>query len=227
MSQPPSNLPPGLSFARRTTAPVKLPRLDFPRLGGPVESQPTRVGELAPQTPVGSTSPSQQLVVFPHPPAAPPSTPVAAPSMPVATPSTPVATPSTPAAPPSTTWAPPTVTAVPPFTQAIPLTGASTAPVQLSNSASTNTVKEEPPRMMTSSGAMASIPDAREAAKVIVYGRSGSAACMRAIQDLMERQVSFQYIDVSRDQAAAAHLTAICNGEPVVPVIIHIGFGSI
>jgi hypothetical protein len=79
--------------------------------------------------------------------------------------------------------------------------------------------------MMTTNGNMA-VPDAREAPKVIVYGRSGSTACLRAIQDLMERQVSFQYVDVSRDADAVAHLAAICNGDPVVPVIIHIGFNT-
>ncbi|HLO01550.1 MAG TPA: hypothetical protein VK191_00345 [Symbiobacteriaceae bacterium] len=214
MSQPPSNLPPGLSFARRTTAPVKLPRLDFPRLGGPMESQPARVGELAPEAPSATNGLGQQVVVFPYPETPPPATSAAPPV-------TNFAPPATSAAPPVTSFAPP-----PPFAQAIPLTGAPTAPVQLGSPASTITVKEEPPSMMTSSGATTSIPDAREAAKVIVYGRSGSAACMRAIQDLMERQISFQYVDVGRDQAAAAHLTAICNGEPVVPVIVYIGFAG-
>jgi glutaredoxin len=90
----------------------------------------------------------------------------------------------------------------------------------------TTPAKEEPTRMITSSGNQIAIPDARDHAKVIVYGRSGSTACMRAIQDLMERQISFQYVDVSRDSDAAAHLAAICNGEPVVPVIVHIGFNA-
>lgn len=221
MSQPPSNLPPGLSFGRRTTAPVKLPRLDFPRLGGPVETQPARVGELAPETPIGSTGPGQQLVIFPNPQAPPASTLTGPPPAPLTTMVT-TPPPATMAESPPMNFSSPV-----PFAQAIPLTGAAMTPVQLGSPTTTTPVKEEPRSMMTSSGTTASIPDAREAAKVIVYGRSGSAACMRAIQDLMERQVSFQYVDVSRDQAAAAHLSAICNGEPVVPVIVHIGFGGV
>jgi hypothetical protein len=209
VSQPPSNLPPGLSFARRTTAPVKLPRPDFTRLGGPVVSQPTRVGELAPDVPVSMGAPGQHLIAFRQPEAPPPDT-AAVPSG-GAIQSNYLITPGTPA----------------PFARALPLDGGqqATAPIPLGDAAPTISVKEEPPSMMTTSGT--AIPDAREAARVIVYGRSGSAACMRAIQDLMERQVSFHYVDVSRDSAAAAHLTSICNGEPVVPVIVHIGFGGV
>lgn len=70
-------------------------------------------------------------------------------------------------------------------------------------------------------------PMTKEAARVIVYGRSGCMACMDAIQDLINRQVGFTYHDVSRDPQAMAHLQAICGAsEPVVPVIIHIGYGG-
>lgn len=277
MSQPPSNpnLPHGVSFGRRT--PVKLPRMDFPRVGGPApESQPARVGELAPGGAGGSGGPifapypqepsSSGLVTppqtVPMPASGQPSQPAQV--QPTPLPSTPPSIPATPLSsataiplpstlvpfpgsraevqPPPTGTAPTSLplnfesgaaysqplptSSPPPFAQALPPAGAPMAPVQLGNPATTTIVKEEPPSMMTTSGTTASIPDAREAAKVIVYGRSGSAACLRAIQDLMERQVSFQYVDVARDPAAAAHLTAICNGEPVVPVIVHIGFGN-
>lgn len=199
MSQPPSNLPPGLSFARRTTAPVKLPRLDFPRLGGPAENQPARIGEGTPGTATGSPGPGQQLIAFPAPEAPIPGS----------------VTPSPTLSPP------PNPTAPHPLITPQPLTS------EPHYQNPTPTLKEELPSMMTSSGAGTTIQDARGSAKVIVYGRSGSGACMRAIQDLMERQVSFQYVDVSRDSAAAAHLSAICNGDPVVPVIIHIGFAGV
>jgi len=60
--------------------------------------------------------------------------------------------------------------------------------------------------------------------RVIVYGRSNCPACLEAVQDLIDRQVSFSYLDVARDATALQHLQAICGGVPVVPVIIHIGF---
>ncbi|HYG60522.1 MAG TPA: glutaredoxin domain-containing protein [Symbiobacteriaceae bacterium] len=70
-------------------------------------------------------------------------------------------------------------------------------------------------------------PAVREAMRVIIYGKSGCPACMDAIQDLMDRQVSFTYFDVSKDQRAMTHLKAICGaGEAVVPVIIQIGYGG-
>lgn len=65
-----------------------------------------------------------------------------------------------------------------------------------------------------------------QAARVIVYGRSGCQACVDAIQDLIDRQMSFVYYDVSRDAKALAHLQAICGNEPMVPVIIQVGFGG-
>lgn len=63
----------------------------------------------------------------------------------------------------------------------------------------------------------------RENSRVIVYGRSGCDLCLAAITDLIERQVCFQYHDVTRDEKAMQHLKAICGGSPVVPVIISIG----
>ena len=62
--------------------------------------------------------------------------------------------------------------------------------------------------------------------QVIVYGRSNCSASLAAVQDLIDRQVAFSYIDVGRNPQAMAHLQAICAGEPVVPVIISIGFGG-
>lgn len=67
-------------------------------------------------------------------------------------------------------------------------------------------------------------PEEREAVRVIVYGRAGSEACLEAVQDLVDRQVSFNYFDVDRDALARQHLEAICGGEPVVPVVVYIGF---
>lgn len=70
----------------------------------------------------------------------------------------------------------------------------------------------------------APVPVAPTAERVIVFGRSNCPACLEAVQDLIDRQVSFTYLDVVRDPQALEHLQAICGGSPVVPVIIHIGF---
>jgi hypothetical protein len=242
MSQPPSNLPPGLSFGRRTTAPVKLPRLEFPRLGGPLEGASHRTGEPSGLThsPGEQTSETSPFVAQVPPQTSPSalaqtltqtSTPVPT-QTPVQT-STPVSTRtlSQTSAQMSASEGP--VLFIAPFQSATPQAPPS-GPIRLGapppapqESYQSSAVKEEQSGMMTSNGIQVSaIPDAQQAARVIVYGKSGSAPCMQAIQDLMERQVSFQYYDVSRDANAAAHLRAICNGDPVVPVIVYIGFGG-
>jgi hypothetical protein len=83
------------------------------------------------------------------------------------------------------------------------------------------------PGQPVSAPAPAPVTSAREVARVIVYGRSGCAASMDAIADLVNRQISFTYYDVSRDAKALSHVQAITGpGEVVVPVIIHIGFGG-
>jgi len=66
----------------------------------------------------------------------------------------------------------------------------------------------------------------REATRVIVYGRSGCDACLEAVQDLIDRQMSFVYYDVATDARALEHLQTISAGRPVVPVIIQIGYGG-
>lgn len=79
--------------------------------------------------------------------------------------------------------------------------------------------------MTMTSGASAETKAANpQAQRVIMYGRSGSLACMEAVQDLIDRQISFSYFDVDRDAQAMRHLQAIAGGDPVVPVIIYIGF---
>jgi glutaredoxin len=139
------DFPAGLNLSRRTTTPVKLPKLSYPMVGG---------------VPQGAAEPAHQ---------APPDAVEGTVPMPE-----------------------PELTAPPP------------APVQPALPA----------------------PVARGAGRVVVYGRSGCAACQAAIQDLMERQVSFTYYDVASDLRAMQHLQAICGGSPVVPVIIYIGFGG-
>jgi hypothetical protein len=62
--------------------------------------------------------------------------------------------------------------------------------------------------------------------QVIIYGRSGCQSCMAAIQDLIDREMCFTYYDVGRDAAAMAHLQAICGDQPMVPVIIQVGFSG-
>lgn len=148
------DLPSGLNLSRRATTPVKLPKMNFPMIGGVPESAP------------GHAEPAHQ-----------------------------------------------------------PLPGAveGTVPLPEEEMPMTPVMPSQP----ISAPAPAPVTSARAAAKVIVYGRSGCMACMDAIQDLIERQVSFTYYDVSRDAKAAAHLQAICGAaEAVVPVIIHIGFGG-
>lgn len=71
--------------------------------------------------------------------------------------------------------------------------------------------------------AMATVP-AAQAHQIIIYGRAGCQASIAAIQDLIDREVSFTYYDVGRDAGAMAHLQAICGNAPMVPVIIQIGF---
>ncbi|HEY3364114.1 MAG TPA: glutaredoxin family protein [Symbiobacteriaceae bacterium] len=62
--------------------------------------------------------------------------------------------------------------------------------------------------------------------QVIVYGRAGCQACLEAIQDLIDRQASFTYIDVGRDPAALNYVQALCGGVAMVPVIVQIGFSG-
>jgi hypothetical protein len=68
---------------------------------------------------------------------------------------------------------------------------------------------------------------AAQAHQIIIYGRAGCAASIAAIQDLIDREMSFTYYDVGRDAGAMAHLQAICGNTPMVPVIIQIGFAGI
>ncbi|HYF94961.1 MAG TPA: hypothetical protein VD969_22325 [Symbiobacteriaceae bacterium] len=146
------DLPSGLNLSRRATTPVKLPKMNFPMLGGVPESAP------------GYAEPAHQPL------------------------------------PGAVEGTVPLPEEVQPMTPAIP----------------SQSVSAPAPAL-----------PAREAARVIVYGRSGCVAAMDAISDLIERQISFTYFDVSRDAKAMAHLQTICgNAEVVVPVIIHIGFGG-
>jgi glutaredoxin len=141
------DFPAGLNLSRRTTTPVKLPKLSYPMVGGVPEGA-VEPAHQAPPDAVEGTVPMPE----PEPGAPPPA----------------------------------------------PLQPAQPAPA----------------------------PVAGEAGRVVVYGRSGCAACLAAIQDLMARQVSFTYYDVASDQRAMQHLQAICGASPVVPVIIYIGFGG-
>jgi glutaredoxin len=138
------DLPTGLNLSRRTTTPVKLPRMNFTMIGGALSAEP---GGL----------PEPSAIPFPE-----------------------------------------TVET------RLPMQEASTAMPDIQ-----------------------SIVTSRENSRVIVYGQSGCTACMAAIQDLVARQVSFTYCDVTRDSSAMAHLQAICGNEPAVPVIITIGFGGV
>lgn len=72
----------------------------------------------------------------------------------------------------------------------------------------------------------APVETSRTASRVIVYGKSGCPACVSAIQDLIDRRVSFTYYDVERDPNALQHLESICGGEAMVPVIVQVGFGG-
>jgi glutaredoxin len=140
-------LRPDFNLTRRPTAPVKLPRMTFPMVGGPVEQfQPMEQAEGA----------------LPEPAATPP------------------------------------------------------------------VAQQEPaPKSEVSSQSQGPAAAAqREATRVIVYGRSGCDVCLEAVQDLIDRQMSFVYYDVITDPGAMEHLKAISAGRPVVPVIIQIGFGG-
>lgn len=150
------DLPSGLNLSRRATTPVKLPKMNFPMIGGTPEAAPQAdPNHFAPPDAVEGTIPLPEE----HP--------VAAPVMPQQ----------------------PIVRA--PMAPAMPK-----APVQA----------------------------AQGAGRVMVYGTSGCMACLEAIQDLIDRQISFTYYDVSRDAQAMAHLQAISgNAQPVVPVIIYFG----
>jgi hypothetical protein len=153
------DLPNGLNLSRRATTPVKLPKMNFPMIGGVAEAQPVHMGPMH-EAPPGSVEgtvplPEEEPVAMPHP------------------------------------------------------------------------IHQAPAMPHPQVPAMPQVPAAKEAARVIVYGKSGCMACMEAIQDLIDRQVSFTYYDVSRDLKAMQHLQAICGaGEAVVPVIISIGFGG-
>lgn len=140
-------LRPDFNLTRRPTAPVKLPRMTFPMVGGPVEQfQPV----------------DQAEGVLPEP------------------------------------------AMTPPVAQQEP--------------------SPQPSVINQDQGPVAAVQI--EATRVIVYGRSGCAACLEAVQDLIDRQMSFVYYDVATDARAMEHLQAISSGRPVVPVIIQIGYGG-
>ncbi|HWI66731.1 MAG TPA: glutaredoxin domain-containing protein [Symbiobacteriaceae bacterium] len=144
----------GLNLSRRATTPVKLPKMNFPMIGGVPESAP------------GHAEPAHQ-----------------------------------------------------------PLPGAVEGTVPMPEEVHQMPMMPAMPPQPVS--APAPVVSSREAARVIVYGRAGCVASMNAIQDLIERQVSFTYYDVSRDAKAMAHLQSISGGgEMVVPVVIQIGFGG-
>jgi len=139
---------PDLNLTRRPTAPVKLPRMTFPMVGGPEDQfQPADQAQGAPTEPVVTPPPVLQE-------SAPKATPVIS--------------------------------------------------------------QDQGPAAATQ----------REATRVIVYGRSNCDACLEAVQDLVQRQMSFIYYDVTTDPKAMEHLQEISAGRPVVPVIIQIGYGS-
>ncbi|MGE5674770.1 MAG: glutaredoxin domain-containing protein [Mycobacterium leprae] len=67
----------------------------------------------------------------------------------------------------------------------------------------------------------------QQSTRVVVYGRSGCPTCLAAIQDLIDRQVSFMYYDASRDAAAASQVQTILGSTTLtLPVIVQIGFGG-
>lgn len=140
----------GFNLTRRPAGPVKLPRMSFPMVGGPVES----AGQPADE-PFASQREQEEI------------------SMPAT---------NIPAMPPGFLATPPAAPEVP-------------APAQAPS-------------------------------RVVVYGRSNCQACMAAVQDLIDRGVTFTYYDVSREEQAMSHLQAITSGTPVVPVVVYIGFGG-
>jgi hypothetical protein len=86
-------------------------------------------------------------------------------------------------------------------------------------------IPEQPAPAPAPAPAAPSVP-AAQMYQVIIYGRSGCQSCMAAIQDLIDREMCFTYYDVGRDAAAMAHLQAICGDQPMVPVIIQVGFSG-
>ncbi len=148
------DLPAGLNLSRRTTTPVKLPKMSFPRVGGVPSDASPEEAEPQHQAPPGAV---EGTVPLPE--------------------------------------------------EADPMEMDQGAPLPATSA------KEQESR-------------APEVSRVIVYGRSGCEACMAAIRDLIERQVSFTYHDVSRDEEALAHLRTICGDRVVVPVIVQVGFGG-
>jgi len=156
------DLPSGLNLSRRATTPVKLPKMNFPMLGGVPESAPGHAEPAQQQLPAAPVQGYAQI--------------------------------------PEEVKPMPMMPAMPPQHQAQPYGAPAPAPAA----------------------------PAKEASRVLVYGALGCAAAMDAIQDLINRGVSFTYYDVSRDAQAAAHLQAIVGqGNMVVPVIIHIGYGAV
>ncbi|MDB4898148.1 MAG: hypothetical protein JWN15_4410 [Firmicutes bacterium] len=85
---------------------------------------------------------------------------------------------------------------------------------------------QAPAQAAQAAPAVPTVP-AAQAHQIIIYGRAGCAASIAAIQDLIDREMSFTYFDVGRDAGAMAHLQAICGNAPMVPVIIQIGFAGI
>jgi glutaredoxin len=182
------DLPSGLNLSRRTTTPVKLPRMNFPMIGGVPEAAPGPAEPAHPAQP--DTAQGTRYTPEEVHPMMPNQHGSGQPAMPAQ-----AAMPAQSVAPAQTAMATQSAMVAQPAAAAQP--------------------------------APAPISVGREAARVIIYGRSGCMACLNAIQDLVERQINFVYYDVARDAKAMAHLQTICgSSEAVVPVIVHIGFGG-
>jgi hypothetical protein len=209
-------LPAGLNLSRRVTTPVKLPKMTFPMGDGYAEQDAETPAPAAPAMGgPGSEASRARLALFQQPAQEYEQPAPAQAAMSAYERAAPAQ-----AALPAYERAAPAQAALPAYERAAP------AQVALPAYERAAPVQAALPAYERAAQAVPTVP-AAHAQQLIVFGRAGCEASIAAIQDLIDREISFTYYDVGRDPRAMAHLQAICGNAPMVPVIIQIGFAGV
>ena len=57
-------------------------------------------------------------------------------------------------------------------------------------------------------------------ARITLYGTSWCSDCRRALRVLDQHQITYQYINIERDDAARRYVEPVNNGNQSVPTIV-------
>jgi mycoredoxin len=57
-------------------------------------------------------------------------------------------------------------------------------------------------------------------ARITLYGTSWCSDCRRALRVLDQHQITYQYINIERDDAARRYVEQVNNGNQSVPTIV-------